>query len=128
MITSTSARLRKRRYSLTKYPTCWKRVSRVIRALANGHCERCGKACDCLEVHHIGADYIGRAGNPHDKHDIRRENLTAICFTCHDELEHVGKIRKKQKTRKQRRRAMLEAHRALGIGTGLVVWEGSAAA
>jgi HNH endonuclease len=128
MTTSIRARLRERSYQITKYPRCWKRASAVIRRLANGHCERCSQECQNLEVHHIGAPYIeGRPGSPRDKHDIRRENLAAICFTCHDQLEHVGAIRRRMRTRRKNKRAKREAHRALGIGTGLVVSEGAAA-
>jgi 5-methylcytosine-specific restriction endonuclease McrA len=124
MTTSTRARLRERQYTARKYPQCWPRASRIIRRLANGICQRCGLVCNSLEVHHIGSPYAdGRAGDPHDKHDIRPENLTAICFTCHDEIEHVGAIRRRQKTRRKKRRARVEAHRALGVGTGLVLYQ-----
>jgi hypothetical protein len=123
MTTSTRARLREHEYTARKYPRCWKRASRIIRSLANGVCQRCGQACDFLEVHHVGAPFAnGKPGNPHDKHDLRRENLLPICYTCHDELEHVGAIRHKQKARRKKRRARVEAHRALGIGTGLVIY------
>lgn len=119
-------RLRLRSYLNTKYPACWKRASRAIRRLAGGICQRCGQPCDRLEVHHAGVPFAdGRPGDPHDKHDIRYENLMAICFTCHDELEHVGAIRKRQKARKKKRQAKRQAHRSLNVGTGLVLWEGS---
>ena len=122
---SIRARLRERQYKTSKYPRCWKRASRIIRRLANGVCQRCGQPAEQLEVHHVGAPYIdGRPGNPHDKHDIRPENLLPICFSCHDEIEHVGAIRKTQRKRKKRRAERREAHRALGIGTGLVVYAG----
>ncbi len=105
----------------TKYPRNWKRVSQVIRRLAGGRCEWCGNTCDSLEVHHIGTAWAdGRPGSHCDKHDLRRENLAAICFTCHDQAEHVGAIRRKKRDQKKRRRARLEAHRALNIGTGLI--------
>jgi 5-methylcytosine-specific restriction endonuclease McrA len=119
---SIRAKLRERKRQATKYPVCWDRVTTIIRRLASGTCERCGQPCKRLEVHHIGSPYAdGRPGDPRDKHDIRRENLTAICHQCHNELEHVDAIRKKAKTRKKKRKARLEAHRALGVGTGLVV-------
>jgi ribosomal protein L34E len=121
---SIRARLREREMKARKYPRCWKRVSRIIRALAHERCERCGQHCDNLSVHHIGAPYIdGTPGNKTDKHDIRRENLAALCYTCHCELDGVdlGAVRRKYKKRKAKRRNKLETHRALGIGTGLVV-------
>ncbi|MBO0781030.1 MAG: hypothetical protein J2P37_19600 [Ktedonobacteraceae bacterium] len=104
-----------------KYPRCWKRASRTIRRLAGGHCERCGCACNNLSVHHIGTPFAnGKPGDPHDKHDLRRENLTALCFACHDEIEHIRAISEAVKQQKQKRAAQLVAHRALGIGTGLI--------
>jgi len=107
----------------TKYPRNWKRASMIIRRLANGHCEWCGQGCDRLEVHHIGTPWAdGRPGDHRDKHDLSRENLVAICFSCHDQVEHVGKIRTKMRDRKKRRRARMELHRAMGIGTGLVLF------
>jgi hypothetical protein len=120
---SIRARLRERDTRTCKYPRCWKRVSRIIRALAHGCCERCGRHCDNLSVHHIGTPYIGRPGDKTDKHDIRRENLAALCYACHCELDGVDldTERRKFKKRKARRKNKLEAHRALGIGTGLVL-------
>ena len=106
-----------------KYPRCWKRVSLRIRQLAAGHCERCGRACDSLSVHHLGTPFAnGTPGNSHDKHDIRRENLIALCFPCHDELDHIRIVRKKTKQRKAKRAEKRAAHQALGVGTGLVVF------
>lgn len=106
-----------------KYPRCWRKASRLIRfKLARGCCQWCGKESSTLSVHHVGAPYPdGRPGDPRDKHDLRLENLVALCFECHDGVEHIGKIRDKQKRRKARRRARTAAHRALGIGTGLQV-------
>jgi 5-methylcytosine-specific restriction endonuclease McrA len=122
MTTSIRARLREREYQIRKYPRCWKRASRAIRRIVGNVCQRCGEIRPNLEVHHIGAPYAdGRPGDPHDKHDIRRENLLPICYECHDEIEHVKAIRHRQKNKRQKRRAKIEAHRALGIGTGLVV-------
>jgi 5-methylcytosine-specific restriction endonuclease McrA len=122
MTTSIRARLREREQYTRKYPRGWKRASKAIRALACGICQRCGQASDSLSVHHIGTPYAdGRPGNSRDKHDIRRENLTAICFECHDGLDHLQIVKRKVKSKKQKRRAKFEAHRALGVGTGLVV-------
>jgi 5-methylcytosine-specific restriction endonuclease McrA len=63
-----------------------KRAKWVIRRLANGHCERCRRRCELWELaaHHLGPPYAnGKPGDPHDKHDIRRENLVALCPECH---------------------------------------------
>jgi len=106
-----------------KYPRCWKRVSRLIRKLANGHCEWCGQLCDTLSVHHIGTRRPTgngwKNGNPCDKHDIRRENLAALCERCHDQAD--AHIRRKCGKARAKRAAKREAHQALGIGTGLLV-------
>ena len=108
----------------TTYPRCWKRVSRRIRQLAGGQCERCGRVSHTLSVHHLGAPFAnGTPGNSQDKHDIRRENLIALCFPCHDEIDHLSSIKRKTKRRKAKRAARRAAHQALGVGTGLVVRE-----
>jgi len=37
-----------------------------------------------LTVHHIGVPHEnGEPGDPHDKMDVRPENLTALCQRCH---------------------------------------------
>jgi len=106
----------------TKYPHNWKKASQAIRRLANGQCEWCGSSAHDLSVHHLGAPYAdGRPGDPRDKHDLRRENLCALCFQCNNGAERIGAIRKSRARQKARRRAKLEQHRALGIGTGLVL-------
>ena len=123
---SARARLRERAYHLTKYPRGWRRASRIIQRLACGVCQKCGEPSDFLEVHHIGAPFAsGRPGDRHDKHDIRQENLMAICTTCHDELEQVRAIRKTRREKKKRRATKRMAHRALGVGTGLVPYTGT---
>jgi 5-methylcytosine-specific restriction endonuclease McrA len=110
----------------SKYPTCWKRASATIRRLAGGVCQRCGQPAHDLSVHHIGTPFAdGRPGDKTDKHDIRRENLIALCFTCHDELDHIRIVRAKQRERKARRQARRAAHQALGIGTGLILYQPS---
>jgi len=104
-----------------KYPRAWKRISRTIRRLANGRCERCGQSSEQLSVHHLGVPYAdGTPGNPEDKHDIRRENLICTCLACHESYEPITRISARRRLKKARRRAKLEAHQALGIGTGLV--------
>jgi 5-methylcytosine-specific restriction endonuclease McrA len=103
-----------------KYPRNWEKVSRIIRRLANGHCEWCGRACNNLSVHHIGVPFVGRPGDRHDKHDIRRENLAALCYPCHDQADHLSLVREQRKARKIKRAAKRQAHQALGVGTGLV--------
>lgn len=75
------------------YPRNWKKASRTIRKAAGYRCEWCQMGAGerhpdgrvvTLSVHHQGAAYAdGTPGDPHDKHDLRRENLIALCDRCH---------------------------------------------
>lgn len=103
------------------YPANWKKVSQTIRRVAGYRCERCGRS-NGLAVHHLGIGYVN--GRASDKHDIRRENLQALCFTCHNSLEYIASRTRKRKKRKRLKRERLEKHRALGIGVGLVCLTG----
>lgn len=102
-----------------KYPRCWPRVSRIIRRLANGRCAWCRQRCRMweLSVHHLGAPYAsGKPGDSSDKHDIRRENLVALCWDCHRTADAPIFEQGKQ------RRVQRERHASLGVGTGLMIW------
>ncbi len=80
-------------YDRKRYPSCWPKVSRLIRTLANGRCEYCERPFKLtkLTTHHIGVPYAdGKPGNRHDKHDIRRENLAALCQSCHNLVDLYG--------------------------------------
>jgi len=72
-----------------KYPKGWPKVSYLIRKLANEQCEHCKRQFKLtkLSCHHIGAPFVGSPGDPRDKHDIRRENLVALCRPCHVEAD-----------------------------------------
>lgn len=95
------------------YPHSWPKVSRTIRRIAGYRCEWCQRPFGTvypdgrpviLSVHHIGAAYAnGNPGNPHDKHDLRRENLVALCDVCHQQadLSLVRELQHKQRLRKQ---------------------------
>jgi hypothetical protein len=98
-----------------RYPTNWRKVSLLIRRLAGWRCEWCkipngaplpsGRAGNVvLTVAHLGTPYAdGRPGNKHDKHDIRRENLAALCQACHlrydldEHIEHAKETRQRKK-------------------------------
>jgi len=74
-----------------KYPRGWKKISRRIRELAGGRCEWCQRPCKLtkLTTHHLGAPYAnGIPGNKCDKHEIRRENLIALCKPCHTDADN----------------------------------------
>jgi hypothetical protein len=78
-------------------------------------------------VHHLGAPLameLGwRPGDARDKHDIRRENLVALCWECHTAADAAVS---EQRLRLQMEcEAKLIEHCALQIGTGLVVYRRS---
>ena len=79
----------------SRYPKDWEAISRRVRfERAGGKCEQCGAVNGephpltgsrvVLTVHHIGAPHPdGTPGDPHDKMDVRDENLIALCQRCH---------------------------------------------
>lgn len=119
---------------MSRYPKDWKAISARIRARSGGRCEcqgECGlhngedffyPARRCIErngepakfakgkivltVAHLGVDKPdGSPGDPHDKMDVRDENLKALCQRCHlryDIKEHV-KNRKRTAAAKKAR-------------------------
>jgi hypothetical protein len=106
--------------SFKQYPRNWRKVSAVIKRIAGYCCEECGKPVH--SVHHKGAAWATgdgwRPGRRGDKHDLRRENLVALCFSCHDSADNGAlSFYAALRARGQGKRAR---HRALCIGTGLV--------
>ena len=110
-----------------RYPSTWGKVSRVIRRVAGQRCEWChvengaplpsgrdGKVV--LTVAHLGTPYANGPGDKHDKHDIRRENLAALCQACHlryDLEDHIAnakktRLRKEAEQRKESGQLQLE--------------------
>ena len=97
---------------LKHYPKAWRRISLLIRERrAGGRCEWCGAVNGCphpstgsrvvLTVAHLGEPFA-LGGDKHDKHDIRAENLAALCQRCHlnyDRADHVAKARKTREAR-----------------------------
>ena len=107
----------------TRYPDGWEKVSLTIRRIAGNRCEWCGvqngaplpsgrKGKVVLTVAHLGTPFPdGKPGDRHDKHDIRRENLAALCQKCHltyDLEEHI------EHARHTRQRKKYEAAKAAG--------------
>lgn len=114
-----------------RYPKNWKEISKRIRERSGGQCEcegECGlhngedmywpkrrcierngekavfaKGKVILTVAHLGVPKPdGSLGDPHDKMDVRDENLKAMCQRCHlryDIDEHV----KNRKARKEKK-------------------------
>jgi len=69
------------------YPANWSKASYVLRRSVGFRCEQCGSSVGTA-THHKGIDYAnGKRGNPHDKHDLRRENLIVLCQACHDKAD-----------------------------------------
>lgn len=98
-----------------RYGSNWKKISLTIRRIAGNRCEFCGvsngsalrsgrKGKVILTVAHLGVAYAnGKPGNIHDKHDVRRENLKALCQACHlryDIEEHIENARKTRNKKK----------------------------
>jgi len=117
-------------WKIIRYPTGWKRVSAVLRR-AIGRCELCG-CKERLTVHHKGIPYPdGRPGDSRDKHDLRLENLQVLCEPCHIEVDRIyptspsrqEKLRRRNERKKEKKRVAKEAHRALNVGTGLVLYQ-----
>lgn len=106
------------------YPRGWRRISRKLRDLAGDRCQQCGRETPYLSIHHRGAPYPdGRPGDPGDKHDLRRENLVALCGQCHEAVDHIKKVRARKRLRLARKLDRIAAHRALGVGVGLIVYQ-----
>lgn len=63
-----------------------------------------------LTVHHIGVDKPdGTPGDPHDKMDVRDENLAALCQRCHFIADLPIHIEKARLTRAEKKQQRLEA-------------------
>lgn len=103
----------------SRYPHNWPKVSRIIRRIAGNQCEWChvhngeplpsgrtGKVV--LTVAHLGAPYAdGKPGDKHDKHDIRRENLAALCQACHLRYDLDEHIQHARETRQRKKREQI---------------------
>ena len=109
-----------------RYPSNWKKVSLTIRRIAGNRCEHCGIANGVplpsgragkvvLTVAHLGTPFPdGRPGDKHDKRDVRRENLAALCQKCHlsydleDHILHARQTRQRKKYEAAREAGQLE--------------------
>jgi 5-methylcytosine-specific restriction endonuclease McrA len=104
------------------YPANWPKVSRTIRRIAGNRCEWCGvpngvplpsgrEGCVVLTVAHLGAPIPTgsgwKPGDKHDKHDVRRENLAALCQSCHLRFDQEDHIVHARHTRQRKKRESL---------------------
>lgn len=112
-----------------RYPKNWTAISERIRERSGGQCEcqgECGLHCThpgprrCVErngtpakwargkivltVAHLGTKHAdGSPGDPHDKMDVRDENLKAMCQRCHLRYDIVEHIRNSKRTRERKK-------------------------
>jgi hypothetical protein len=57
-----------------------------------------------LTVAHLGAAHAdGSPGDKHDKHDVRRENLAALCQACHLAYDLDDHVRNAAETRRRKK-------------------------
>ncbi len=112
---------------MSRYPTNWRKVSLTIRRVAGWRgawCKiengaplpsgRAGKVV--LTVAHLGTPYAdGQPGNKHDKHDIRRENLLALCQACHLRYDLDEHIQHARQTRQRKKREQAQAAGQLSL-------------
>lgn len=100
----------------SKYPAEWHAISKRIRfKRAGNRCEWCGAenykphpktgSKVILTVAHLGTPYPdGSPGDKTDKHDVRDENLAALCQKCHlayDADEHAASRAAKRREKRE---------------------------
>lgn len=106
----------------SRYPRNWKRIRRGIIRRSAGRCEWCGAENHrpnpatgskvVLTIAHLGEPFAEGA-DKHDKHDIRAENLAALCQRCHlrhDIEEHVENRRRSHEAKRELREPSLFPH------------------
>ena len=98
------------------YPDNWlTEIRPAILERAQGVCEWCGAvnyeahpetgSRVVLTIAHLGTSHAnGRAGDKHDKFDVRPENLAALCQRCHLAYDLDDHIANARRTRARKRR------------------------
>lgn len=98
---------------MKRYPSDWKAISLRIRQREGWRCKHCGAengkpnprtgSIVILTVAHLGTPHPdGTAGAKHDKHDVRDENLAALCQACHlayDLADHIANAKRTRLTK-----------------------------
>ena len=99
------------------YPSNWHEISRRLRfERAKNHCEWCGAenykphpitgSVVVLTVAHLGiAKPDGAPGSKADLHDVREENLAALCQKCHLDFDRDDHLRRRFENRRAARLA-----------------------
>ncbi len=100
---------------LDRYPADWKEIAMRTKEAARWICQDCGMQCRqpsevfdthkrTMSVHHVGvAKPDGTPGDPHDKMDVRPENLLALCSKCHllrdlpIHVQHAAETRRRKR-------------------------------
>jgi hypothetical protein len=91
-------------WSLADEP--WLQPGTWIDYCRGGVCDRARVTRIVLTVAHLGAPLPGDPpwrGNPHDKQDVRPENLAALCQRCHLGYDLLDHMRHAAETRRQKR-------------------------
>ena len=97
------------------YPDDWREISLAIREREGWRCKWCAAKNSqphpitgskvVLTVAHLGTAHAdGTPGDKHDKHDVRPENLAALCQRCHLNYDRTDHVRKAAETRRRRKR------------------------
>jgi hypothetical protein len=97
----------------SRYPANWRSISLAVREEAGWKCEWCGArhrephpvtgSMVILTVAHLGINRPdGSLGNKHDTHDVRPENLAALCQRCHLNYDRADHIASRHRRRSRR--------------------------
>lgn len=109
------------------YPPEWHEISRRLRfERAGNRCEWCGAenykphpvtgSKVVLTVAHLGIDKPdGTPGSKDDLHDVREENLAALCQKCHLDFDRDDHLRRRVQNRIAARLARGEQFLPFGL-------------
>jgi 5-methylcytosine-specific restriction endonuclease McrA len=106
-------------FDYSRYPSSWSRIRHGTLRRALSKCECCGAKNGeahpltgskvVLTIAHLGKPFA-LGGDEHDEHDIRVENLAALCQHCHlgfDALDYAVHARKTRERKRQAKEPFL---------------------